>query len=132
MNYFQVLMLLARPAAGKSETFRRYLKNSPAAERLARFHVEQIDEIDDFPMLWTWSEEDDPFGSQMGKPRLHSTPDGYFLNQYLWDLLIRRISLDLRQQAPARSPIDRRAGHHPDRVCPRQRARRLDAGLPQP
>jgi hypothetical protein len=92
MNAFKVLMLLARPAAGKSEII-RYLKNTPPAERLARFHVGQIAEIDDFPMLWTWFEEDDLL-AEMGKPRLYSTPDGYFRESYLWDLLIRRISLE--------------------------------------
>lgn len=93
---FNVLMLLARPAAGKSEVI-HYLKNTPPAERLRRFHVGQIDEIDDFPMLWTWFEEDDLL-SQMGRPRLHSTPDGYFLDNSLWDLLIRRISLEYNKR----------------------------------
>jgi hypothetical protein len=92
MQHFAILLLLARPAAGKSEVI-RYLKNTPPAERLSRFHVGQIDEIDDFPMLWTWFEEDDLL-SQMGQPRLHSTPDGYFLHPYYWDLLIRRIALE--------------------------------------
>ncbi len=93
---FDVLMLLARPAAGKSEII-HYLKNSPPTERLRRFHVGAIDEIDDFPMLWTWFEEDDLL-SQMGRPRLHSTPDGYFLEDALWDLLIRRISLEYQKR----------------------------------
>ena len=43
-------------------------------------------------MLWTWFEEDHIL-SQMGKPRIHTTEDGYFSRHYLWDLLIRRISL---------------------------------------
>ncbi len=93
---FDILMLLARPAAGKSEVI-HYLKNTPPAERLRRFHVGTIDEIDDFPMLWTWFEEDDLL-SQMGKPRLYSTPDGYFLHPYLWDLLIRRIVLEYHKR----------------------------------
>ncbi len=93
---FNILMLLARPAAGKSEII-HYLKNTPPAERLRRFHVGTIDEIDDFPMLWTWFEEDDLL-SQMGKPRLYSTPDGYFLQPYLWDLLIRRIAQEYHKR----------------------------------
>ncbi len=93
---FDILMLLARPAAGKSEII-HYLKNTPPAERLRRFHVGTIDEIDDFPMLWTWFEEDDLL-SQMDKPRLYSTPDGYFLHPYLWDLLIRRMALEYHKR----------------------------------
>ena len=95
-NTFDVLMLIARPAAGKSEII-HHLKNTPAALRQERFHVGRIDEIDDFPMLWTWFEEDDLL-SQMGKPRLHSTEDGYFKGQHLWDVLIRRISLEYHKR----------------------------------
>lgn len=105
MKCFDVLMLLARPAAGKSEII-RYLKHTAPAERLERFHVGRIAEIDDFPMLWTWFEEDDLL-TQMGRPRLHSSPDGYFLHQYLWDLLIRRIGLEYaRLQRDARNPSE--------------------------
>lgn len=86
---FDALLLLARPAAGKSEII-RYLKQTDPAMRKQRFHVGQIREIDDFPMLWTWFEEDDLL-SQMGFPRLHSDPEGYFLGNHLWNLLIRRI-----------------------------------------
>lgn len=87
---FDVLLLLARPAAGKSEII-HYLKNTPLEERMRRFHIGHMVEVDDFPMLWTWFEEDDLL-SQMGHPRLHTTPDGYFLGEHLWHLLIRRIS----------------------------------------
>ncbi|NMB87935.1 MAG: hypothetical protein GYA17_06225, partial [Chloroflexi bacterium] len=55
---FDALLLLARPAAGKSEII-RYLKNLSLEDRIRRFHVGDIREIDDFPMLWTWFEEDD-------------------------------------------------------------------------
>src|SRR5512147_1200753 len=101
---FNILMLLARPAAGKSEVI-RYLKNTPPPERLARFHVGQIREIDDFPMLWTWFEEDDLL-QQMGLPRLHSTPDGYFTGNHLWDLLIRRISLEYQKAKRDDDPVN--------------------------
>jgi hypothetical protein len=93
---FDILMLLARPAAGKSETI-RYLKNTPLPERLQCFHVGKIDEIDDFPMLWTWFEEDDIL-SGLGQPRLHSTTDGNFNSTYLWDVLIRRICLEYQKR----------------------------------
>lgn len=96
INAFDVLMLIARPAAGKSEVI-RYLKNTPPADRLERFHLGRLAEIDDFPMLWTWFEEDDLL-SQMGQPRLHSTPDGYFLHTCLWDVLIRRLELEYHKR----------------------------------
>ena len=91
-NHFPIIFLTGRPAAGKSEII-KYMKGCSPVERLARFHVANFTEIDDFPMLWTWFEED-ALLEKMGKPRLHSTTDGYFLNHYQWDLLIRRIDLD--------------------------------------
>lgn len=90
---FDVLLLLARPAAGKSEII-HYFKSIPLAERQERFHVGELAEIDDFPMLWTWFEED-AILEKMGYPRLHTDADGYFLHQYLWDLLIERMGLEL-------------------------------------
>lgn len=91
-NTFDILLLLARPAAGKSEVI-HYLENTPLDEREKRFHVGELTEIDDFPMLWTWFEED-ALLEKMGYPRLHTDADGYFLGQYLWDLLIERMGLE--------------------------------------
>ena len=93
---FDVLFLIARPAAGKSEII-DYLKQTPLAERIERFHLGKIDEIDDFPMLWTWFEEDSLL-EKMGHPRLHTNHDGYFLYQYQWDLLIERIGLEYQKR----------------------------------
>lgn len=95
-NGFDVLLLLARPAAGKSEII-DFLKHMPPAERLQRFRVGAMDEVDDFPMLWTWFEED-ALLERMGKPRLHTTPDGMFKETYLWNLLIERISLEYQKR----------------------------------
>jgi len=91
-NTFDILLLIARPAAGKSEII-DYLKRTPVAERRRRFHIGNFEEIDDFPMLWTWFEED-AILTKMGQPRLHTNEDSYFNADYLWDLLIRRICLE--------------------------------------
>ncbi|MBS1552864.1 MAG: hypothetical protein JST15_12435 [Bacteroidetes bacterium] len=90
---FKKIILLGRPASGKSEVI-AYLKNTSDEERLKRFHLGKIKEIDDFPMLWTWFEEDAILSKKFGKPRIHTDEDGYFIEQYLWNLLIERISLD--------------------------------------
>ena len=89
---FDVILLVARPAAGKSEVI-DYLKSTPLKERTQRFHVGEFEEIDDFPMLWAWFEED-AILEKMGHTRLHTDADGYFKWQYLWDLLIERLCLD--------------------------------------
>jgi len=91
-NTYDILLFIARPAAGKSETI-RFLKQTPLAERIRRFHIGEFEEIDDFPMLWAWFEEDDLLAC-MGHPRLHNDAEGYFLYPYLWDVLIERICLE--------------------------------------
>ncbi len=91
-NTFDILLLIARPAAGKSEII-DYLKRTAVPTRRERFHIGEFEEIDDFPMLWTWYEEDNIL-SELGYPRLHTTEDNYFKAHYLWDVLIRRICLE--------------------------------------
>ncbi|GAB4343172.1 MAG: hypothetical protein Kow0037_31080 [Calditrichia bacterium] len=90
---FDVIILIGRPAAGKSEVI-DYLKKTPLEERIKRFHIGKFEEIDDFPMLWTWFEEDAILEKILNKPRVHTDKDGYFLHEYQWHLLIERISLE--------------------------------------
>ncbi|NIS81863.1 MAG: hypothetical protein GTO14_17005 [Anaerolineales bacterium] len=92
-TFFPILILTARPAAGKSEII-HFLEQIPVDERIERYHVGPIHILDDFPMLWAWFEEDDLLERIFDKPRLYTTPDGYFLHEDLWHLLIRRLSLD--------------------------------------
>lgn len=92
---FEVLILVARPAAGKSEVI-DYLRRTPEGERLRRFRIGAFREIDDFPMLWAWFEED-AILERMGLPRLHTDSAGCFVRRELWDLLVRRIVLDYRK-----------------------------------
>ncbi len=91
-NHFDVLLLTARPAAGKSEVI-HFLKSLPQDQLKEKYHLAPFRELDDFPMLWTWFEEDD-LVAKMGHPRLHTDGEGYFLHQYLWDLLIHRLGMD--------------------------------------
>ena len=91
-NSFDILLLIARPAAGKSEII-DHLKNTPLDQRLAKFHIGDFQELDDFPMLWTWFEED-AILEELGHPRIHTDQEGNFLHLYQWDLLVRRINLE--------------------------------------
>jgi hypothetical protein len=88
-----LIILLGRPASGKSEVI-DFLKKLPDGERLRRYGLLPFEEIDDFPMLWTWFEEDALLEKVLGRPRMHTDADGYFLHQYQWDLLIERIGLE--------------------------------------
>jgi hypothetical protein len=93
---FIILILIGRPASGKSEII-NYLKKTEREERIRRFHIGDLDEIDDFPILWAWFEEDSLL-EKMGKPRLHTTEDGYFKYPWLWDLLMRKISFEYEKR----------------------------------
>ncbi len=92
-NIFDIIILNGRPASGKSEVI-DYLKMVTDEERERRFHIGKFDEIDDFPMLWTWFEEDIILEKLFHKPRIYSDKDGYFFHKYFWHLLIERISID--------------------------------------
>lgn len=96
METIEVLFLLARPGAGKSEII-DYLQRMDPEERPQRMRLaSDLQVIDDFPMLWTWFEED-ALLEEMGKPRLHTDDQGNFAAPHLWNLLIRRICLDYRK-----------------------------------
>lgn len=94
---FPVLFLIGRPAAGKSEVI-RYLKGMPSDQRRTRLHVGDFHELDDFPMIWSWFEEDAIFAKH-GLPRLHTDAEGYFLDNFLWNVLIERLELEYRKWA---------------------------------
>lgn len=90
---FDVLILVGRPASGKSEII-DFLTHLPAATRRERFHLADLDVLDDFPILWAWFEEDDILSRGFGLPRLYSDEQGYFKFQELWHVLIERLSLE--------------------------------------
>jgi hypothetical protein len=92
-NTFNIIILNGRPASGKSEVI-DYLKKVPVTDRVKRFHIGEFEEIDDFPMLWTWYEDDAILEKIMHKPRINTTDESYFLYDYQWQLLIERISLE--------------------------------------
>lgn len=93
---FEVLILLGRPAAGKSE-IRAHLQNTDLSERIDRYQIGQIYVIDDFRMLWTWLEEDTILSKRLRKPRLYTDEEEYFIYQYLWNLLIERIDQEYQK-----------------------------------
>jgi len=101
---FDVLILIGRPASGKSEIV-DFLKHASPEDRRRRFRMGDLDVLDDFPMLWVWFEEDHILSTRLGQPRLHTDADRYFKYPYLWHLLIERLSLEyskrLRDDATA-------------------------------
>jgi hypothetical protein len=90
---FDVLILIGRPASGKSEII-HFLTHLPEDERRERFRIAQLQVFDDFPILWGWYEEDNILSKKFGLPGLHNDEQGYFKFQELWHVLIERLSLE--------------------------------------
>jgi len=89
---FDVLLLLGRPASGKSE-FIDFMTRVPGTERVRLFHIGSFSVVDDFPILWQRFEEDD-LRERLGRPRLHSRRcDGNYAvtDDELWNSLIEKI-----------------------------------------
>ena len=97
MNHLKLLIILGRPASGKSEIV-DYLNRLDPLERQEKFHIAEMDILDDFPMLWIWFEEDHILSRKLGKPRLYTDEQGYFKHHYLWCLLIERLVLEYHKR----------------------------------
>jgi hypothetical protein len=96
---FEVVVLIGRPAAGKSEVI-DYLKHTPVEERIKRFHIGEFEELDDFPILWERFEDDDIL-ERHGKQRVHTTSDYYFKDDFFWNFLIERLNLGFAKKLAA-------------------------------
>jgi len=90
---FDVLLLLGRPASGKSE-FIDFMERCQRTRRSARYHLAPFCVIDDFRFLWEKFEEDDLWET-LGRPRLYSRPDAgnyAVTDEGVWAFLIGKIN----------------------------------------
>jgi len=101
MEKLDVILLIGRPAAGKSETI-DFLNHCSDEERLQKYHMAPLDEFDDFVYVWQ-SFENDNIREHMGLPRRDTDANLYFLDDRIWDFFIERIDLDFRKDL-ARDP----------------------------
>ncbi len=69
-DIFQHLLVLGRPACGKSE-FIDFLKHSSEDMRRRRLHIGRFEEVDDFPWLWE-KFQDDAIWEKAGYERLYT------------------------------------------------------------
>jgi hypothetical protein len=69
-DIFKHLLVLGRPACGKSE-FIDFLKHAPADVRRRRLHIGTFEEVDDFPWLWE-KFQDDAIWEKAGYERLYT------------------------------------------------------------
>ncbi len=91
MDHFEVIILTARPASGKSEVI-DFLKKTDFAMRKKRFHIGEFEEIDDFPFVWDTFVIDDIM-TKHGKSRLFTDEDYYFKDHFIWNLFIEKINV---------------------------------------
>src|SRR3990167_5813610 len=99
---FDNLLLLGRPASGKSELI-DFLKNTPSSDRTQKYHIENFKEIDDFPWIWEKFMEDNIW-EQAGYPRRYSfggsnpgmSPEG----SPLLDFCIQKFNVECEKQSP--------------------------------
>ncbi len=69
-DIFRHLLVLGRPACGKSE-FIDFLKHAAPDLRRDRLHIGEFEEVDDFPWLWEKFMEDEIW-ERAGYPRLYT------------------------------------------------------------
>jgi len=101
-DVFPYLLVLGRPASGKSE-FIDFLSKAPLDRRAERYFIGPFDVADDFAFLWQHFLEDDALEKQ-GRPRRLSKPSefGYVVaSDDVWDVLIEDLSRELRPKLSA-------------------------------
>ncbi|MBI2346658.1 MAG: hypothetical protein HYV03_07255 [Deltaproteobacteria bacterium] len=99
MGVFNPLILLGRPASGKSE-FIDCMKGMPLQNRVERFHIGDVSELDDFVWLWEKFVEDDCW-ERAGYPRRYSTSAGHaycLTNNALLDFCMARFNAEFPRQ----------------------------------
>ncbi|PIR20343.1 MAG: hypothetical protein COV45_06090 [Deltaproteobacteria bacterium CG11_big_fil_rev_8_21_14_0_20_47_16] len=99
MTTFKNIILLGRPASGKSE-FIDFLKRRSEFERKDAYHVGKIYELDDFLWLWEKFVEDDIW-ERSGHKRRYSISNGhdYTITDYtLLDFCLARFNVEHPKQ----------------------------------
>ena len=107
-DVFPYLLVLGRPASGKSE-FIDFLSKVPHDQRAGRYSIGSFDVADDFVFLWRHFLEDDELQKQ-GRARRLSKPSefGYVVaSDDVWDVLIE----DLNRELKPKLGIPERPGH---------------------
>ncbi|MEA3238824.1 MAG: hypothetical protein U9Q94_03465, partial [Candidatus Bipolaricaulota bacterium] len=95
---FDIILLVGRPAAGKSE-FIDFMHKTPIAQRATTYHIAPFEALDDFPLLWEKCVEDDLWES-MGVERLYSrrVEGNYAItNSNMWEFLIKKLDQQIEE-----------------------------------
>lgn len=107
---FDVLLLLGRPASGKSE-FIDFMQRCPRIQRSKRYHIAPFCVIDDFRFLWEKFEEDDLW-ENLGRSRLYSRPEAgnyAITDEEVWLFLIGKINAHVERLLAEASNLSHRS-----------------------
>ena len=96
MHHIDTIILIGRPAAGKSEVIDFFKRKTPG-ELAEQFHMGPFEEMDDFPFVWECFEIDD-IQTKYGKPRLFTDENYYWNDDYVWTLLLERLNLEFEKK----------------------------------
>jgi len=100
-----IILLLGRPASGKSE-FIDFMTHLPSDRRAAEFSIAPFQIVDDFPILWDLFQQDDVWES-VGRERLFSKrSDGNYAvtDDTVWGFLIEQINQRVHQSSSFTNP----------------------------
>lgn len=111
MAPFKTLILIGRPASGKSE-FIDFMKKCDVSERTEKFHIGNICELDDFLWLWQKFVEDDCWEAAGYDRRFSKRVDhAYVITDYsILDYCLARFNAEypkIRPLTPTLSPEGR-------------------------
>lgn len=103
-NAFEHLIVIGRPACGKSE-FIDFIKNKISQkDLLEKLHIAPFEELDDFVWLWKKFQEDDIWEA-VGENRLYSVRSGHaylLTDRKLFDFLIEKFNTEISSKFLAR------------------------------
>ena len=93
---FDLLLLLGRPASGKSE-FIDFMTHLRGRERASEYHIGTLSVADDFPILWRLFQDDDAWESLHRPRRVSRRADGNYAvtDDGVWAFLIDRLLSDV-------------------------------------
>lgn len=92
-NTFDVVLLIALPASGKSEV-RKYLEHMPVEKRVADFHMGDTIQFDDFPYVHFMRCIDEELLQRNYTPLFYHSPDRPFLHTAEWGTLTELLNED--------------------------------------
>ena len=91
-NVFDVVLLFALPASGKSEV-RRYMANIPASRLQEEFHIGDNLQLDDFPYVFMMRRIDEEL-KNLGKEYIYYPGDDAFIDERDWGTLATLLNED--------------------------------------